>query len=239
MDFEPFAPITPPCKGEEKKDNETLLKEEIVKLKKENFELKRQLEREKFSHQSERVRLEEEKKRLLEKINFLQTQNMELQNRVNSLQKSLEELKTELEMTKNFKQNLETKIEKALEEQKRQILEISLKVLTESLKGLLLTEKIQDEETLRRIFKELFSEKIFTGEITVKVNPQDVPLIKDILGEKEQWVFDILTDPKLQRGEIEIETERFFVERKYNRLVEEFVNELLQRFTQEGEQTGH
>ena len=237
MDFEPFAPIDLPCKGEEKRDDEKLLKEEVAKLKRENFELKQQLEREKFSHQSERVRFEEEKKRLLEKINTLQTQNVELQNLVNSLQKSVEKLKTELELAKNFAQNLETKIEKALEKQRRQILEISLKVLTETIKRLLLTEKIQNEETLKRIFKELFSEKLFTGELTVKVNPQDVPLVKDILEKKNQVVFDVITDENLQRGEIEVETERFFVERKYDQLVEEFVSELLQRFAQEEEQT--
>jgi len=237
MDFEPFAPIDLPCKGEEKRDAEKLLKEEIAKLKRENFELKQRLEREKFSHQSERVRFEEEKKRLLEKINTLQTQNVELQNLVNSLQKSVEKLKTELELAKNFAQNLETKIEKALEKQRRQILEISLKVLTETIKRLLLTEKIQNEETLKRIFKELFSEKLFTGELTVKVNPQDVPLVKDILEKKNQVVFDVITDENLQRGEIEVETERFFVERKYDQLVEEFVSELLQRFAQEEEQT--
>ena len=237
MDFEPFAPIDLPCKGEEKRDAEKLLKEEIAKLKRENFELKQRLEREKFSHQSERVRFEEEKKRLLEKINALQTQNVELQNLVNTLQRSVEELKTELELAKNFAQNLETKIEKALEKQRRQILEISLKVLTETIKRLLLTEKIQNEETLKRIFKELFSEKLFTGELTVKVNPQDVPLVKDILEKKNQVVFDVITDENLQRGEIEVETERFFVERKYDQLVEEFVSELLQRFAQEEEQT--
>ncbi len=237
MDFEPFAPIDLPCKGEEKKDGEKLLKEEIAKLKRENFELKQQLEREKFSHQSERVRFEEEKKRLLEKINTLQTQNVKLQNLVNTLERNVEELKTELETAKNFARNLETKIEKALEKQKRQILEISLKVLTETIKRLLLTEKIQDEETLKRIFKELFSEKLFAGEITVKVNPQDAPLIKEILEKKNQVVFDVITDENLQRGEIEVETERFFVERKYDQLVEEFVSELLQMFAQEEEQT--
>ena len=237
MDFEPFAPIELPGGGGKEENPTRRLKEELERLKRENLELKRQLEKEKFSRQSERVRYEEEKKRLLEKIEALQRQNAQLQNLVNNLEAELKRLQSELELAKGFAQNLKTQLEKALDEQRRRILELTLKVLTETVKKLLLTEKIQNEETLKGVFKELFSEKFFIGELTVRVNPQDVPLIEEVLKDKKRTTVEIIPDPNLQRGEIEVETDKFFIERKYDELVEEFVTELLQRFAQEEEQT--
>jgi flagellar biosynthesis/type III secretory pathway protein FliH len=237
MDFEPFAPIDLPGSGEKEENPVKRLREEIERLKRENLELKRQLEKEKFSRQSERVRYEEEKRRLLEKIEALQGQNVQLQNLVNNLEAELKRLQSELELVKNLAQNLETKLEKALQEQRRKILEIALRVLTETLKKILLMEKIQDEEILKGVFKELFSEKFFTGELTVRVNPQDIPLIEEVLKDKKKTTVEFIPDPNLQRGEVEVETEKFSVERKYDQLVEEFVTELLQKYTQEEPQT--
>ena len=235
MDFEPFAPIDLPIKGKEKKkeDREKLLKEEIEKLKRENLELKNFIEKLKFSALSEKQRYEEEKRRLLATLEELKKESENLKGLVENLKTALEDREQKLQYLQELYKKLETKIVRNLETQKEEILNLSLKVLIETVKKLLHTDKLQNEEVLKRIFEEIFSEKIFLGELTIKANPQDVELIRSILQNNEKVVFDIIPTETLKRGEIEVETERFFVERKLDELAEEFAEEFLRRFSEE------
>jgi len=140
-----------------------------------------------------------------------------------------------LNILQGLYKELETKFAKKLQSQQEELLNLSLKVLVETVKALLQTSHLQDEETLRRIFKNIFSEKLFIGEITVRANPEDASLIRSVLEKKDNVVFDLIPDPNLKRGEIEVETEKFFVERKIEELAREFAEEFLQRFAREKE----
>ena len=233
MDFEPFAPIDLPIKGKEKKkeEREKKLKEEIERLKRENIELKNFIEKLKFSALSEKQRYEEEKRRLLSALEELKKENANLKSLVENLKNSLEESEQRFQYLQGLYKKLETKMVRDLENQKEELLNLSLKVLIETIKRLLHTDKLQNEEVLKRIFKEIFSEKIFLGELTIKANPQDVELIRSILQNNDRVVFDIIPTESLKRGEIEVETEKFFVERKIDRLAEEFAEEFFRRFS--------
>lgn len=242
MAFEPFAPIDLP--GDKRKedaknnDEREQLRRQIEELRRENLRLKQELERVKFAYNSEKARWEEERNRLLQQLELLSRENNELKLMVQNLQRELQLSQNRLEELQHFLKNLSEEVQKALKSQKEELLNTLLSVVVESLKELLRTEKLHNEETLKRVFSEIFSEKLFTGEITLKVNPQDAPLVEELLRGNPKAVFDIVPDPSLKRGELEVETEQFFIERKYDTLVEEIVSHLLRELVNSSPQGG-
>ena len=234
MEFEPFAPIDLPSSkgGKDSKgtDERELLLRQIEELKRENLQLKQELERVKFAYNSEKKRWEEERNRLLQQLELLSRENNELKLLIQNLQRELELTKNRFGEIQEFVNSLSEEFQKALNRQREELLNKLLLVVVESLKEILRTEKLQNEETLKRVFKEVFKEKLFSGEITVKVNPGDAPLVEELLKGNPKVVFEIVPDPSLKRGELEVETEQFFIERKLDHLVEEIVRETLKEF---------
>ena len=104
------------------------------------------------------------------------------------------------------------------------------KILLTVLAEILKEEKIFKEENIKNFFRSIFEDKIFLGELTIKASPQDVGLIKEILKENPKIIFDIKEDPSLKRGEFEIETPKFFVERKYEEIIPPRIRELIQQW---------
>ncbi len=228
MDFETFVPIELP--GQKEEDPTKRLKKRISELEAEINRLRRELQEEKFARSAEGKRFSEERKRLIEELQKAHNQIAVLQNNIQQLQLENQRLKQELELVKETFQKLELELKKNLQREKEEKLQLLLSVVSEALKILLKREQILDEETLRRIFEDIFSEKIFVGEITVKGNPEDIELLRGILEKKDKTLFDLVPDPNLHRGEIEVETEKFFVERKIDELVEELVENLFREF---------
>jgi len=245
--FEPFVPLEflKKRKTEKGKDEKELLKEEIEELRKLNEELNRELQQLKFSLTSYQKRFEEEKKHLLQKLESLTLEKQQLEAQLLKLQKLYEEEKEKNTRFEEFLKSLSEHLNKNLQKLENTFARISAEVLTETLKGILSKEKIHREEDLKRIFSSILREKIFSGEISIRANPQDIPLFEELLKDKDIKLFELVPDPKLSRGEFEIETDKFFVERKYDQLVEEFVEELLREKLKEvhseggEEQTGH
>ena len=238
MTFEPFAPIDLPFKSdkkEKKEDELTRLRRELELLKRENKELKNLIERLKFAQNSERRRFEEEKKHLLTQLENLKTENLKLKELTNQLQAEIENLIKQNEELKKTALQFLDKLNKTLRDQKENLLNLTTTLVGKVVKELLKKDEVWDEETLRGIFEEIFSQKLFRGEITVKANPQDIELLKEILSQKSDLVFDIIPDPSLGRGEFEAETEKFFVERDLDQLVDEIVPFLLKELLKDKE----
>ncbi len=249
--FEPFAPIDflKKRKEEKAKDPTEELREELEELKRKNAELLKELQQLKFGMTAQQKRFEEEKKHLIQTLQKLENENRNLKTELQNLAELLERERRKNEELENITERLVSNLKRELEKIQNRLLEVSEDVLTETVKGILSSDSFHREEELKRIFENLFKEKIFIGEITVRTNPRDAEILRPILERKEKIIFDIVPDPNLKRGELEIETEKFFVERRYKNLVEEFVEELLREFlrdeTQKGQeeaeepQTGH
>ena len=231
MSFEPFAPIDLPFKerkGEDKGESEIArLRRELELLREENRNLKGELERLKFAQNSERLRFEEEKRHLLSQIEALKGENRNLQSAVQNLQGELEHLLRQREELQNLLSRLSEEVIRKLDRQREETLDLLLQLVVGVVKELLRRDEVWDRETLEGIFKEIFSEKLFRGEITVKANPEDAEVLRELLSQKEGVVFDIVPDPNLGRSELEVETENFFVERKLDQLADEIASHLL------------
>ena len=241
IDFEPFAPIDALRKKhrsplEEKEEEIRQLRKEIEELKKQNRELRKTVESIKFALGSQIRRLEEEKKHLLEQLGNLKAENEQLKEELTEAKKQLEEFQKERESFLKLTEQLREKINQNLESLKHEMLNLWEKVTLETLKELLNTDKFQNEETLKRLFTEIFADKLFLGELEVKANPEDVSLLKDILENKEGIIYNIKADPSLRRGELEIETDKFFIERRYNELIPQIIRETIEKLFQNKEE---
>ena len=238
MSFEPFAPIDLPFKEkrEENKGESELarLRRELELLKEENRNLKQSLERLKFSQNAERQRFEEEKRHLLSQLEALRGENQRLQQTAQNLQRELENLLRQREELQKLVTRLSEEVEKKVNRQREEFLEILVQLVVKVVGELLRRDSLWDGETLKGLFGEIFSEKLFRGEITVRANPEDVPILKELLSQRGDIVFDIVPDPSLGRGELEVETEDFFVERRIDQLAEEIASTLLKELVEKG-----
>jgi len=242
--FEPFAPIDflKKKKQSEEKDEKEILQEEIEELKRLNERLNQELQQLKFALASYQKRFEEEKKHLLEKINQLNLENNQLKAQLRELSQLYDQEKEKNKQISQLLDNLSQGFQNALKKLENKYIQISAKVLIKTLKELLLREEFHQEESLKKLFQSILREKIFSGEISIRANPQDVPLLEELFKAKGINLFEINADPSLARGEFEIETDKFFIERNYDQLVREFVEEFLREELKkyyEEEQTGH
>jgi len=242
IDFEPFAPIDALRKKhksplEAKEEEIRNLQRELEELRNQNRELRKTIESVKFALGSQIRRLEEEKKHLLEQLGNLKTENKTLKSELTKANELLENLQKDREVFLKLTEDLKGKINQNLENLKHELLNLWERVTIETLKELLNTETLQNEETIKKLFKEIFEDKLFLGEIEVKANPEDVPLLKEILGEKNGITFNIKPEPKLQRGELEIETDKFFVERKYSELIPQLLREAMDKVLKKEKET--
>jgi len=242
--FEPFAPIDflEKRKQSSQKDEKEILREEIEELKRLNERLNQELQQLKFALASYQKRFEEEKKHLLDKINNLTLENNQLKAQLQELAQLYEQEKEKNKQISQLLDTLSQSFQNALKKLENKYIQISAEVLIKTLKELLLKDEFHQEESLKKLFQSILREKIFSGEISVRANPQDVPLLEELFKVKGINLFEINADPSLARGEFEIETDKFFIERNYDQLVREFVEELLReelKKYQDEEQTGH
>lgn len=242
--FEPFAPIDflEKRKQSSQKDEKEILQEEIEELKRLNERLNQELQQLKFALASYQKRFEEEKKHLLDKINNLTLENNQLKTQLQELAQLYEQEKEKNKQISQLLDTLSQSFQNALKKLENKYIQISAEVLIKTLKELLLKDEFHQEESLKKLFQSILREKIFSGEISVRANPQDVPLLEELFKVKGINLFEINADPSLARGEFEIETDKFFIERNYDQLVREFVEELLReelKKYQDEEQTGH
>ena len=242
--FEPFAPIDflEKRKQSSQKDEKEILQEEIEELKRLNERLNQELQQLKFALASYQKRFEEEKKHLLDKINNLTLENNQLKAQLQELAQLYEQEKEKNKQISQLLDTLSQSFQNALKKLENKYIQISAEVLIKTLKELLLKDEFHQEESLKKLFQSILREKIFSGEISVRANPQDVPLLEELFKVKGINLFEINADPSLARGEFEIETDKFFIERNYDQLVREFVEELLReelKKYQDEEQTGH
>jgi flagellar biosynthesis/type III secretory pathway protein FliH len=240
IDFEPFAPIDALKKKhksplEEKEEEIRRLQQELEELRNQNRELKKTVESVKFALGSQIRRLEEEKKHLLEQISHLKTENETLKNELSKARELLENLQKDREVFLKLTEELKEKINQNLESLKHEILNLWEKVTLEALKELLNTDKLQNEDTLKKLFKEIFEDKLFLGEIEIRANPEDVPILREILSNKGGITFSIKPEPALKRGEVEVETDKFFVERKYDELIPQLLRETMEKILKKEE----
>jgi chromosome segregation ATPase len=236
-DFEPFAPLEIKKRKGENLSEEDLLREKIKqqeefieKQRKEIRALKEELEKNKFAYRAQIKRLQEEINRLTAKLSQLTNENTQLKEALNQAIQTVENLKEENQTLKKGYKNLLKNCEAKFLNLRSQMLIAMEKILLTVLAEILKEEKIFKEENIKNFFRSIFEDKIFLGELTIKASPQDVGLIKEILKENPKIIFDIKEDPSLKRGEFEIETPKFFVERKYEEIIPPRIRELIQQW---------
>jgi hypothetical protein len=243
-DFEPFAPIDflGPKEEKELSEEEKLkirlkqLEDFVEKQRQEIEKLKQQLEQTKKAYQMRVKTLENEKQLLLEEVKKLKQENENLKQNLQKLNQILAQAMAEKQKVEKSIKSLASQFSQTIQFLEKRWFSLAERIIVDVLKEVLKKDELHREEDLKRIFRSVFMEKIVEGEITIRANPQDLELIKEVLQEvKGDLVkFELVPDPQKARGEFEIETENFFIERNYDEIVPEIVHEFLNRYLNEG-----
>lgn len=191
-------------KGEERKNTgEPDLMKVLEEIKRENSVLKEEVlrireEKEKLIEEVERLtlvikRVEEEKKRLINEVN---------------------NLKKEREKVAKICEAMHSQLENVFEKFKESSVEFIVKVLEEFSFSLPQTEALKED--LEKIFSELINYKL---PVKLYMNPKDYESLEGyILSLKERLrreglEVQVITDDKLSVGEVQIKSEQFYIER--------------------------
>lgn len=205
-DFKPlFKPISKDEKEEkkEKTENKEDLKALLEDIRKENSLLREEI-----------VKLNEEKSKLVSEINTLKELLQKERKERDRLLEQIERIKTEKEDVVKLCKNLQFQLEEVFKEFKEKSAEFIVRVLEEFSFSLPQTEALKED--LDKIFSELINYKL---PIKLYMNPKDYRTLESyILSLKEKLrreglEIQVVTDDKLSVGEVHIKSEQFHIER--------------------------
>jgi flagellar biosynthesis/type III secretory pathway protein FliH len=184
------------------------LEDFVEKQRQEIEKLKQQLEQTKKAYQMRVKTLENEKQLLLEEVKKLKQENENLKQNLQKLNQILAQAMAEKQKVEKSIKSLASQFSQTIQFLEKRWFSLAERIIVDVLKEVLKKDELHREEDLKRIFRSVFMEKIVEGEITIRANPQDLELIKEVLQEvKGDLVkFELVPDPQKARGEFEIET---------------------------------
>ena len=189
---------TNPCK-----EIELRYKHELEELVKNNEELKLMVDR-----------LEEENKKLLEDIDKLIAEI----NKKNSIE--------------SFVANISKDLTKVLMETKAKLKEELINMAIDVLKKILMVDFLPKEEALIKALSEVFESGMgLKGEVNLYLNPRDFAIIENYLERLKGQISTALRlnpmiDKDLKEGEFLIETQKLWIERRYEDLILDIIKDI-------------
>lgn len=181
-----------------------------------------------FNYKSELDKLISEIDGLNAIIKNLEEDNRKLINDKNDLLKKLEE-REKLEI---LIENLSKNMIEAFAEEKGKITNELIGFIIAILKRLLLTDILPKEEALMRALSKVFESGIdLKGQINLYLNPKDFQRINpylEKLKERTEGLFYInpVVREELNEGEFLIETQKLWIERRYEDLLQDLIEDM-------------
>ncbi|WP_461829917.1 FliH/SctL family protein [Aquifex sp.] len=175
----------------------------LEEIKKENSILKEEI-----------LRIREEKKKLIEEVERLTQVIKRMEEEKKKLIDEVDNLKREREEVKELCEAMHSQLENVFEKFKESSAEFIVRVLEEFSFSLPQTEALKED--LEKIFSELINYKL---PVKLYMNPKDYESLEGyILSLKERLrreglEVQVITDDKLSVGEVQIKSEQFHIER--------------------------
>ncbi len=187
-----------------------LYEREVGEYKKKNEDLKR-----------ERDAYMEENKRLKEELSTLK-------ERIEKLERELYEEKLKENVIKGVCEATKESISSKKLEISREMAEVS-KI---ALKKLVLSDYVPHEEIIGRVLTEIFDRSLeLSGSLNIYVSKEDIVRVEGSINMLKTQIpelqINLLVDENLKEGEIKVETEKFWIERKYDDIVEDIIDEVM------------
>jgi len=202
--FKPlFKPPSQTEKSQQKDGKERSLNTTLEEVKKENTLLKEEI-----------LKLSEEKEKLIKELNSLRELLQKELEEKGRLLEQVERLKKEKEEVIKLCERLQPQLEEILKEFKQRLYEFVVKALEEFSFSIPQKEALKND--LEKIFSELINYKL---PIKLYINPEDYQVLENyILSlkgtlKKEGLELQVITEDKLSPGEILVKSEQFHIER--------------------------
>ncbi|ADC88873.1 hypothetical protein Thal_0238 [Thermocrinis albus DSM 14484] len=212
-DFVPIHPLhaesTFQTEPEEHRGDKELLEEELIKCKEEVQRLTKLSQELKKDKELAHLQVEE----LREEVNFLKEQL----RKVGDLNVLVE--------------RLGSRLREELSLCRRHLTEELLSLVEVVVKELLITDVLPREEALLKALSSIFESYVkLKGRLVIHLNPADVPVTEPYLRRMVQQLdgieLQIREDLQLMRGEFVMETPQFWIERRYEDLLQDLLGEL-------------
>lgn len=180
------------------------------------------------TYRIELERVREEITRLKSHIEALEGERSELLKEKETLRSLLEERKH----TEGLLSNLTEEIVNSIGRVKESLKESLLDMVMELTKKLVLSTAIPKEDTLRKALSKLLESNIeLKGQLILHLSPKDANRVESFLKSLEEksggsLELSIIREENLSEGEFILETPKLWIERKYEDLLEDLMEEL-------------
>jgi len=162
-------------------------------------------------------------------------ENSKLKEELEVLRKKVKDLESELNEKKLREQVINRVCDATREFIASKKFEISREMAEVSkiaLKKLVLSDYIPHEEIISRVLTEIFDRSLeLTGILNIYVSKEDIVRVEGSINMLRSQIpelqINLLVDENLKEGEIKVETEKFWIERKYDDIVEDIIDEAL------------
>lgn len=146
-------------------------------------------------------------------------------------QRTLQEAQNQVEAAQHEMKQLEVRFSETIEQMERPLLELAKAMAKEVIQQEITLNSETDTILIERLRKFL-NEIIEQNNIIIKVNPQQISTLKskDIiekLGLSEKKDVRIVGNEKLEPGEVQIETEDYFIDGSFDNHADKIRNELI------------
>ncbi len=173
-------------------------------------------------------KLTKERDKYLEENKKLTADLESLKKRISELERELYEEKLKEKIINDVCESTKEFISSKKFEISREMAEVS-KI---ALKKLILSDYIPHEEIIGRVLTEIFDRSLeLTGSLNVYVSKEDIVRVEGSINMLKSQIpelqINLLVDENLKEGEIKVETEKFWIERKYDDIVEDIIDEVL------------
>ena len=204
------------------------ISEQLIECREAYERLKELYEREVGEYKKKSEDLKRERDVYMEENKRLKEELSALKERVEELERELYEEKLKENVIKSVCETTKESISSKKLEISREMTEVS-KI---ALKKLVLSDYIPHEEIIGRVLTEIFDRSLeLSGALNIYVSKEDIVRVEGSINMLKTQIpelqINLLVDENLKEGEIKVETEKFWIERKYDDIVEDIIDEVL------------
>ncbi len=204
------------------------LPEQLVECKEAYENLLEKYKRDVDNYKNENSKLLSEKDSYKSEVERLKAELEQIIKERDELKRELEDIKYREKLINELCNNVRNTVTSKKFDISREMAEIAVIVL----KRLILSEYIPHEEIINRVLSEIFDRSIeLYGNLNIYVSKEDIVRVEGSISllksRMPELNINLLVDESLKEGEVRVETSKYWIERKYDDIIEDIIEEVL------------
>lgn len=204
------------------------LAQQLIECKESYERLLEKYNKEVSFYREESEKYKKEKERYLNELEETKARLESVVKERNRLKEEIENMRYKEKVINEVCESVKGTIASKKFEISREMVEVAIIVL----KKLLLSEYIPHEEIINRVLSEIFDRSIeLQGSLNIFVSKEDIVRLEgsiNLLKSKmPELNINMLVDETLKAGEVRVETSKYWIERKYDDIIEDIFEEVL------------